>query len=89
MINRNYVEFKRISKKPYPTKGAWTEENGYQGSPATRAIIIKNGDEWYEVQVYHLRGSWCEGSENSDNLTSFKKAKQWLIDNYGGKWVED
>ena len=88
-MERTYVEFRRTAKKPFPTKGAWTEENGYKGSPATRATLIKNGEEWYEVQVYNLRGAWCEGSEPSDDLKSFSEAKKWLIDNYGGKWVKD
>jgi len=89
MVDKNYIEFRRTSTKPYPIKGAWTEDNGYKGSPATRATILKHGENWFEVQVYNLRGAWCEGSEPCDNITSLEEAKNWLIEYYGGKWVKD
>lgn len=89
MTNKNYIELKRTSPHPYPTLGAWSVENGYKGSPATRATILKMGEEWYEVQVYNLKGAWCESSEPCDNLRSFEEAKQWIRDYYGGKWVLD
>lgn len=86
----NCIELKRTLRKPYPIKGAWSEENGFKGaSPATRAIIMRKGEEWYEVQVYHLRGAWCEGSEPSDDIKSLEEAKQWLVEHYGGKWIKD
>ena len=85
-----YIELKRTSQKPYPIKGAWSEEFGFKGaSPATRATIKRKGEKWYEVQVYHLRGAWCEGSDPSDDINSLEEAKQWLVEHYGGKWIKD
>jgi hypothetical protein len=86
----SYIELKRTLRKPYPIKGAWSEKNGFKGaSPATRAIITRKGKEWYEVQVYHLRGAWFESSEESDDIKSLEEAKQWLVEHYGGKWIND
>ena len=83
------IELKRTSQKPFPIKGAWSEKNGFKGaSPATRATILRKGEEWYEVCVYHLRGAWFESSESSDNIRNLAEAKQWIIEHYGGKWVK-
>ena len=89
MEEKTCFEYKRVARKPYPTKGAWSVEKGYKGSPATRAIISKLGPENYEVQVYELRGAWFEYSRPSDNLCSLEDAKRWMVENYGGSWVED
>lgn len=89
MNERGYIELKRNSRKPYPIKGAWSVEKGYKGSPATRAIITKKGEENYEVEVYEIRGAWFEYSLPSDNIKSLEDAMTWLVEHYGGKWVED
>ena len=84
-----YVCLKRTSRKPFPIKGAWSVENGYKGSPATRATIQKISENNWDVQVYHLNGAWFECSMPSDNIKSLDEAKLWLIEHYGGKWCDD
>lgn len=88
-MKNNVICLKRTSSKPYPTKGAWYVENGYKGSPATRATVTKLSEDNWEVQVYHLRGAWFEYSEPKDNIRSFEEAKRWLVEHYGGKWCKD
>lgn len=90
MTENNVICLRRTSAKPYPIKGAWSEENGFKGaSPATRATITKLSEDNWEVQVYHLRGAWFEYSKPWDNIRSLEEAKQWLVDHYGGKWCKD
>ena len=85
------ILLKRISPKPYPTKGRYTSCETY----ATRANILLNNKNFYDVVVWDIRSSypWSEHSYSQLHgwtiLNSFEEAKQWLIENYGGKWVEE
>lgn len=90
MENKTFL--KRTSPKPYPIKGLY---NQYK-SPATRACILLNQEDFYEVNVWDLNKNGYPWSESSYSylhkfikLNTYEVAKQWLIENYGGKWCED
>lgn len=85
------IFLKRISPKPYPTKGVYGKDN-YK-TPATRACILQNAEGFFEVNVWDTNRSGYPWSEESYSqlhkfvrIESVDAAKQWLIDNYGGKW---
>lgn len=86
----NKVLLKRTSPKPYPTKGRYVS---YE-TPATRANILLNNKNFYDVIVWDIRSGypWSEHSYSQLHgwtmLNSVKEAKQWLIENYGGRWCE-